>query len=274
MRGRLVDGAGRRRAARGVRQRPEVVTVPLVFVLFLLCWEGGIRLFKISVIMLPGPLAIVEALWNGLSSGILLYHLWVTVKEIFGGFALGGVLGLLIGAVVSQFRLVEKTFFAYLVALQTIPKLAIAPLIVVWFGFGLESKIVIGALVCFFPMVVNVIEGLQSTDPKQVDLLRAMGATRWQVFRMIKVPNALPFVFVGINIGIVMAVLGAIVGEFVGAQAGLGFLILQYNFQLEMAKVFAVVVLLALTGIVLHASVKMAHRRMVFWVKLEQVIGA
>ncbi len=119
------------------------------------------------------------------------------------------------------------------------PKLAIAPLFIVWFGFGLESKIIIAALICFFPMVVSVIEGLQSTDRKQIDMLRATGASGWQVFMMVKVPNALPFIFVGLEIGIVLAVLGAIVGEFVGAQGGIGFVILQYNFQLETAKVFA-----------------------------------
>jgi NitT/TauT family transport system permease protein len=255
-------------------QRPELATVPLAFVLVLLVWGWSIRLFGIDPIVFPGPLAVAQALVAGLGSGAFLRHLWITFQEVLGGFAIGCGAGLVTGAVISQFRILEKTVLPYLVALQTVPKLAIAPLFVVWFGFGLESKIVIAGLICFFPMIVNVIEGLQSTDRRQIDMLRAAGASAWQVFMMIKVPNALPFIFVGLDIGIVLAVLGAIVGEFVGAQGGIGYLILQYNFQLETAKVFALIILLSATGIGLHNLVKWVHRRTVFWIKPEDVVGA
>ena len=190
------------------------------------------------------------------------------------GFALGAGLGVAIGAVVSQFPLVEKTFFAYLVGFQTVPKLAIAPLIIVWFGFGLASKIIIAALIVFFPMVVNVIEGLQSSDQRQLDMLRAMGASQWQQFLMVKIPNALPFIFVGANVGVVLAILGAVVGEFVGAQEGLGYLILQSNYQLKIGKVFAVLVVLAVIGVALHLAIKALHNKVVFWTKLSTRIEA
>jgi NitT/TauT family transport system permease protein len=261
------------RIARVLRQRPEMVTIPLAFVLGLAAWDLIVRFFEISELVFPGPLAVAQELIAGVASGVFLRHLWITFKEVLGGFVLGCGTGLLFGAVVSQFRLLEKTVFPYFVALQTVPKLAIAPLFVVWFGFGLESKIVISALICFFPMVVNVIEGLQCTDRKQIDMLRATGASAWQVFMMIKIPNALPFIFVGLEIGIVLAVLGAIVGEFVGAQGGIGFVILQYNFQLETAKVFALIILLSIMGIALHNLVKWLHRRLVFWAKAEDVVG-
>lgn len=257
-----------------LRQRPELATVPLAFVLVVLVWDWVTRFFGVSAIVFPGPLAVATALVNGLAAGTYLQHLWITLKEVLGGFAIGCTAGLLVGAFVSQFRIVEKTIFPYFVALQTVPKLAIAPLFIVWFGFGLESKVIIAGLICFFPMVVNVIEGLQSTDRKQIDMLRAAGASGWQVFRMIKVRNALPFIFVGLDIGIVLAVLGAIVGEFVGAQGGIGYLILQYNFQLETSKVFSLIILLSITGVTLHNVVKWVHRRSVFWVKPEDVTGA
>jgi NitT/TauT family transport system permease protein len=255
------------------KQRPELVTVPLAFVLMLFVWDALIRFFGVSPIVFPGPAAVAQALWGGVMSGTFLRHLWITFQEVLGGFAIGCGAGLASGAVISQFRLLEKTVFPYFVALQTVPKLAIAPLFIVWFGFGLESKIIIAALICFFPMVVNVIEGLQSTDRRQIDMLRATGASGWQVFMMVKVPNALPFIFVGLEIGIVLAVLGAIVGEFVGAQGGIGFVILQYNFQLETAKVFALIILLSAMGIALHNLMKWLHRRIVFWSKPDDLLA-
>jgi NitT/TauT family transport system permease protein len=248
--------------------------VPLVFLLLVGGWEAAVRYWHIEAFILPGPIAIAHELVDGIAAGYFTSHALVTATEMVLGFLIGAGLGLLIGAVVSQFPLVEKTFFAYLVGLQTVPKLAIAPLIVVWFGFGIESKVFIAALIVFFPVVINVIEGFQSTDRRQLDMLRAMGATRWQQFRMVKVPNALPYIFVGFNIGVVMSILGAVVGEFVGAQEGLGYLILQYNYQLKIARVFAIIIILAVMGITLHTIVKVLHRRIVFWRKPDHKIEA
>jgi NitT/TauT family transport system permease protein len=247
----------------GLRRRPELLTVPLVFLLIVGGWEAAVRHWQIDAFILPGPTAIARELMDGIAGGYFTSHTWVTATEMFLGFLIGAGLALAIGAVVSQFPLVEKTFFAYLVGLQTVPKLAIAPLIVVWFGFGMESKVFIAALIVFFPVVVNVIEGF-----------RAMGATPWQLFAMVKVPNALPYIFVGLNIGVVMAILGAVVGEFVGAQEGLGYLILQYNYQLKIARVFAILIILAAIGITLHTAVKILHRRIVFWRKPDHKIEA
>jgi len=255
-------------------RRPEFITVPLVFIVLIAAWQGAVSFFNIDEFILPGPIAVAGELWSGLASGAFLPHALVTAEEMLIGFALGAVSGIVIGAVVSQFPLVERTFFAYLVGLQTVPKLAIAPLIIVWFGFGLESKIFIAALIVFFPMVVNVIEGFQSSDQRQLDMLRAMGATAWQQFFLVKVPNALPFIFVGANVGAVLAILGAVVGEFVGAQEGLGYLILQYNYQLKIAKVFAVLVVLAVIGIALHLAIKALQRKVVFWRRLSDRVEA
>jgi NitT/TauT family transport system permease protein len=262
------------RSSFSLARRPEFITVPLVFVVLIAAWQGAVTFFNIDQFILPGPFAVAAELWSGLASGVFLPHALVTLEETVIGFALGVVSGIVIGAVVSQFPLVEKTFFAYLVGLQTVPKLAIAPLIIVWFGFGLQSKILIAALIVFFPMAVNVIEGFQSSDQRQLDMLRAMGATAWQQFFLVKVSNALPFIFVGANVGAVLAILGAVVGEFVGAQEGLGYLILQYNYQLKIAKVFAVLVVLAAIGIALHLAIKTLQRKVVFWRKLSDRVEA
>jgi NitT/TauT family transport system permease protein len=248
-----------------LRRKPELLTVPLVLVVFLVGWQVAVGVLGIDPLILPGPIEIFQELQSGLASGVFIQNGLVTGEEMLGGFLIGAGSGLLVGAVVSQFPLMKKTFFAYLVGIQTIPKLAIAPLIIVWFGFGIGSKIFITAMIVFFPMVVNVIEGFQSSDQRQLDMLRAAGADRWQQFRMVLVPNALPSIFVGANLGVVLSILGAVVGEFVGAQQGLGYLILQYNYSLKIAAVFAVLIILAVLGISLHLVVTLLHRRVVFW---------
>jgi NitT/TauT family transport system permease protein len=154
------------------------------------------------------------------------------------------------------------------------PKIAIAPLIIVWFGFGIGSKVVIAATVAFFPVLVNVIVGLKTIDQSKLDLMRSLDATRWQTFRMVKLPNALPFVFAGLDVAVVFSVLGAIVGEFVGAQQGLGNLILQFNFSLDIAGVFAVLILLSVLGVALHLIMQALQKRLIFWAEPEQVVGA
>ena len=257
-----------------VHRRPELLTVPLVFLLLIAGWEAAVRYYAIEAFILPGPTAIASELAEGVAAGYFASHALVTAMEMLLGFLIGAGLGLVIGAAVSQYPLVEKTFFAYLVGLQTVPKLAIAPLIIVWFGFGMESKVFIAALIVFFPVVVNVLEGFQSTDHRQLDMLRAMGTTRWQLFHMVKLPNALPYIFVGLNIGAVMAILGAVVGEFVGAQEELGYLILQYNYQLKVARVFAILIILAAMGITLHTLVRILHRRVVFWRRPDHKVEA
>src|SRR5262249_54493550 len=146
-------------------------------------------------------------------------------------------------------------------------KVAIAPLIVAWAGFGIESKVLIVALVSFFPMLVNTIVGLKATPEDKIELMRSLAASRWKIFYMVKLPEALPFIFAGLNIGIVLAVLGAIVGEFVGAKAGLGYQILQMNYNLDIAGVFAILILLGAIGIALDYLTLLLRRRLVFWHK-------
>jgi NitT/TauT family transport system permease protein len=257
-----------------VGARPQILLIPLVLVLFVALWEWTVRWFEVPPYIAPAPSAVVASLVGGLRSRLYLEHFWVTLYEALVGFLIAACSGIVLGAVIAQFRLVEQTVYPYLVALQTLPKIAIAPLIIVWFGFGISSKVVIAAMVGFFPVLVNVIVGLKTVDQSKLDLMRSLDATRWQTFRLVKFPNALPFVFAGLDIAIVFSVLGAIVGEFVGAQRGLGNLILQFNFGLDIAGVFAVLILLAVMGVALHLVMRVIQKRVIFWAEPEQVIGA
>jgi len=155
-----------------------------------------------------------------------------------------------------------------------LPKIAIAPLVIVWFGFGISSKVIIAATVAFFPVLVNVIVGLKTIDPAKLDLMRSLRASRWQTFRLVTFPNALPFVFAGLDIAIVFSVLGAIVGEFVGAQQGLGNLILQFNVALDIAGVFAVLILLSVMGVALHLIMQAVQKHIIFWAEPDEIISA
>jgi NitT/TauT family transport system permease protein len=254
--------------------RPQIVLIPLVFAAFVALWEWAVRAFGVPAYIAPAPSAVLASLAGGLRSGLYLEHFWITLYETLLGFGIAAVSGIVLGAVIAQFRVLEQTVYPYLVALQTLPKIAIAPLIIVWFGFGISSKVVIAAMVGFFPVLVNVIVGLKTVDQSKLDLMRSLNATRWQTFRLVKFPNALPFVFAGLDIAIVFSVLGAIVGEFVGAQRGLGNLILQFNFGLDIAGVFAVMILLSVMGVVLHLLMQFIQKRVIFWSEPEQVIGA
>jgi NitT/TauT family transport system permease protein len=238
----------------------------LTFVVFMTLWEFSIVWFGVSALILPPPSAIAVSLYSGLVHGSLMRHLGVTFYEIIAGFGIGAVTGLALGAAISQVRLLEKIFYPYIVAFQTIPKVAIAPLFIIWLGFGTFSKVVITATIAFFPVLANTIVGLRAAPADQVELLVSLTARPMQVFWKVRVPQALPYIFVGLDVAIVLSVIGAIVGEFVGAQAGLGYMILQRNLTMDMPGVFAILVILSLIGIGLHWIMQWIRRRIVFWV--------
>jgi NitT/TauT family transport system permease protein len=235
------------------------------FVLVIAAWHFAVVLLQVSPLIFPGPLAVAHALVELIQSGEIANHLGVTLYEILAGFAFGSIFGLLLGAMIGQSMLLEAVLYPYVVAFQTVPKVALAPLFVLWFGFDTTSKVVITATIVFFPVLANTIVGLKSAPRDQIELMKAFTASPWHVFRMVRLPHALPFVFAGLDIGIVLAVIGAIVGEFVGAQAGLGYLILQRNFSMDAAGMFAILVVLSVIGLALHSIVKVIARRVIFW---------
>lgn len=227
--------------------------------------EGGIRLFDVPPYVFPAPSAIGVALYEGLANGSYLNALAVTLTEILGGFAIGSACGILLGIGMVQVPLLDRLIYPYVVGLQTVPKVAIAPLMIVWFGFGISSKVIIVALTCLFPSLVNTIAGLRAVDSDRIALITAMCGSRAQLLRYVQLPNALPYIMAGLNTGIVLAVIGAIVGEFVGAKTGIGVLILQANFGLDLASMFAVLVLIAITGVVLSFILRQIEVKLCFW---------
>ena len=253
-----------------MRTRPELVLSPVLLVVILLAWEYAVPFFAIPNYVLPTPSAILTALWRGLDAGPFdrggyWLHTGVTVAEVLLGFAIGSAVGLLLGTVISQFRLVEATLRVYIVAIQSLPKIALAPIIILWFGFGLTSKIVIICLLTFFPLLVTSMAGFRAVEAERLELMRALGASSWQIFWKVRFPSALPYIFAGLDMAAVFAVVGAVVGEFVGAQRGLGVLIMSMNAQMDTAGTFSVFIILALVGIVLHKGLRLVERRVLFW---------
>lgn len=244
----------------------------VVLAVALLAWEFGVPALKIPAYLVPVPSRIGARLVDGFTSGLFVEHTLVTMQEIFIGYVLGCCMGIGLGILISQYRLVENVLYPYIVGVNSVPKVATAPLIVLWFGFGLESKVVMVALVSFFPLLVNVILGLRSVDPDQMRLMRSLTATRFQTFRMVQLPNALPSIFAGLEVAIVLSVVGAIVGEFVGAKAGLGYYIQFANALVDTAGMFAIFIILAAIGLSLNFAVKFVARRIVFWRRDETIV--
>ena len=257
-----------------LRERPEIVLIPLSFVILVTAWETLVGVFNMPAYILPPPSDIYATLVGQLQSANFYNNLRVTSIEILAGYGLGASFAFIMAIGVVQSRLIEKTIFPYVVALQAVPKVALAPLFVIWFGFGMQSKIVVAALVSFFPILVNTIDGLRSANPDLLELLRSLGASKRQVFMKVKLPNSMPFVFAGLDIGIVFAVIGAVVGEFVGAKAGLGFQMLQYIYNFDIAGLFAIIIVLSAMGLFGHLVVRALQRRFAGWASPSHVIGS
>ena len=228
-------------------------------------WEAGVRLFEIPMFILPTPSNIFMALYRGISSSLYIDHIGITVAETLIGFVLGTTLAFALGIAVALSRRAEYFLYPFIVMFQAMPKVALAPLIIVWFGLGLTSKVVNAALVAFFPLMVNTIVGLRSAEEDRVNLMRSLAATRTQIFWMLQLPNAMPYIFAGLEIAMIFALIGAIVAEFVGAQSGLGMLIQSMNFTMDVAGQFSVLLILSLIGLALNGIVLYARRRVLFW---------
>jgi NitT/TauT family transport system permease protein len=239
--------------------------LPVSAVLLLVLWEAAIGLLHVPNYVMPAPSSIVYAAVRMAQSGLLLDNAVVTLIETLAGFAAALVLAAILAVLISEFRLAEKLIYPYVVALQSMPKVAVGPLIVIWFGFGLSSKIALSALLAMFPMLVNFVQGLRAADQGRLTLMRAMDASRWQTLWLVRIPYALPFFLAGIELGAIYAMLGAIVGEFLGSSSGLGNWLLAMNMNLDISGSFALLILLALYGIALQWLVGLLRRRVLFW---------
>jgi len=255
--------------------RPPAFLLRLLLVfLVLAAWEGTVRLSAMPAYILPAPSKVFMALYQGIVSMLYIRHLWITLAETLIGFATGSVLALVLGTVIALSRRGEYYLYPFIVMFQAMPKVALAPLIIVWFGLGISSKVAQAALTAFFPLMVNTIAGLTSADEDRIALMRSLDATPMQIFRMLRLPSALPFIFAGFEIAMMLALIGAIVAEFVGAQKGLGVLIMSMTFTMDVAGQFSVLIILSLLGLLLHSMIVAIRRRLLFWEASQQSTAA
>ncbi|HEX2565689.1 MAG TPA: ABC transporter permease [Burkholderiales bacterium] len=228
-----------------------------------LLWEALTRLFKVPVFMLPPPSAVLVAMKENPS--IFVYHATYTLESTLLGFALAVVLGVVLAVAIVQSRLVERTLYTVLVSLNSVPKVAVAPLFILWLGTGIEPKIAIAAMIAIFAIVIDMVHGLKSVEPEMLDLGRALKGSRLKVLVKIQFPHALPSLFSGMKVAISLALIGAIVGEFVAAKRGLGYLILLSQGQFDTTTMFGAIVILALLGIVLFFIIDALERLALPW---------
>jgi len=261
-------------ASRSLGRAGEQLLALLFIAGCLLLWEVICRLGLVSSLVLPPPSAIAREFYSVcreiVAGGPLRTDSLVTLYETVAGFALAIVIAFGCGVLIAELPVLRRVLMPYLIALNAAPKIAFAPLILVWFGFGMSSKVVMAALVAFFPPLVNVIAGIAGADPQKLRLMRSLAASRWTTFVKVKLPDAMPVIFAGLKTAIVFSVVGAVVGEFVGADAGLGHVIKQTDYQLDVALTFALIVLLSLMGILLFYAIELIESRVLFWTRPQQ----
>jgi ABC-type nitrate/sulfonate/bicarbonate transport system permease component len=263
--GRLEPRPRFERAGRALWSR---VVPPVLFGAALIgLWELYVAVSGVGEATLPSPVAVARALVR--DRGTLVSGAGTTLAEIALGFGLAIVVGVALAVLVSSSRAAERAVYPWLVVSQMVPIPALAPIVVLWTGFDIRPKLIVIALVTFFPIAVNTIDGLRATDRELVGLLRTLGAGRWQVFRIARLPAALPYLFSGMRVGAAFAVIGAVFAEWTGATGGLGILILEYGNQTATPDVFAVVVVLAVIGVALFALVGVVERLAVPWWRTE-----
>lgn len=217
---------------------------------------------KMSELILPAPSVVLSVLWDGMVSGYLLPHLYRTSLEVILGLFFGSLLGLIAGIIMGEMESLRRILLPYIIASQAVPKLALAPLFILWFGFGMTSKVVITALICFFPLLENTITSIQQTDPNKKELFRVLNATRWQTLLHLKLPSGLPSILAGFRVAVVLAVVGAVVGEFIGGSEGLGAMIIASQGMMDTPLMFAVLILLTLLGMVFYEGARLLEKRL------------
>jgi NitT/TauT family transport system permease protein len=240
-----------------------IVYPALVVVASLVLWEAVTRLIAIPAYILPPPSQIVAVMIEKMP--LILRHGWVSTTEIVLGFLLSVVVGIPLALATFLWPAFARSVYPLLVSSQAVPKMAVAPLFIVWFGFGLMPKVFIAFLIAFFPIVINTVVGLAAIEPEKIHLARSMGLSAAATFFKIRLPNALPSIFGGLKIAITLAVVGAVVGEFVGGDAGLGFLLMAANGSMDTPLLFAGLVGLTLIGIVLFMAIEIAERFAIPW---------
>ena len=235
----------------------------VTFIVIFVAWEAAVRFLAISPIILPAPTAVFADMvvhWRDLALAA-----GTTTWEILLGFTLSILIAVPLAIMLTSSRAIEKAIYPVIIAAQTIPKIAIAPVLLAWFGFGLRPKIIIVILIAFFPIVINSVVGMKSLSTQTRNLARSMGATWSQIFWRFQLPNALPSIFAGMKVATTLAIIGAIVAEFVGADSGLGYMMMLATSELDMAREFAAITILTVIGIIFFAAIEWTERLVLPW---------
>lgn len=237
----------------------------LLLAIFLLGWEGYVRLFGVSKLVLPPPSLVLLEWVTSLSQPLVWFHTWITVSETAMGFFFAVLIGVGLGAVLGKTPRLEKMLNPFIVATQVVPKVALVPLFVVWFGFGMTSKVVIAAVLAFFPILLNTMLGVKSVDHGHREVLASLNASRWQSITQLEFPSALPYILTGMEVGVVLAIIGAVVGEYLGGSQGLGNLAVKEMNSYNTTALFAVIIHLSIIGFLFYAAVVACRRFLIPW---------
>ena len=258
---------------RGFRLRdiPAWILSVALLIALLGLWEGYVRVFKVSPFLLPPPSTVMVAWVQSLTTAVLWVHTWITVVETVLGFLIAVVIGVGLGSLLGKMPRLEQTMNPFIVATQVVPKVALVPLFVVWFGFGLEPKIIIAAILAFFPILMNTILGVKSVDRGHREVLMSLNASRWQVVTQLEFPSALPYILTGMEMGIVLSIIGAVVGEYLGGNQGLGNLAVKEMNSYNTTALFAVIIHLSVVGFAFYALLVASRRFAIPWHESVQV---
>lgn len=258
---------GRKRSgwqAPGLLDVPGRLAPPLLLALLLVAgWEIAVPVFGISAYIIPRPSLVAQIIAQ--RSEFFIAHTWVTTQEIVYGFLLSVVVGVVLALLLARFRTVYRALYPILVVLQVVPKVALAPIFILWFGFGIMPKLLLTVFIAFFTVTLNMLVGLRSVDPNLRLLMQSVGASRGEVMLRIEIPNSLPYLMTGLKLAITLSVIGAIVGEFAGASEGLGYLIFVGSAQLDTPLVFAALVIVSALGVALYYAVVLLEWLIVPW---------
>jgi NitT/TauT family transport system permease protein len=252
----------RRRRLRAVSESDTLWFIGTAAMLVLL-WESAIRIFGVPSYVLPSPFVVMTTAVD--QGSALLHHSWATAQTVLLGFGLSVAVGIPLGAAIVYVRVIERIVSPILVVTQTIPKVALAPLFVVWFGHGMQSKALVAFAIAFFPIVIDTIVGLRSVKKGSIQLVRSMGATRLQVFTKVQFPGALPSIFGGLKVAITLAIVGAVVGEYIASNEGLGYLQIVAGGVLNTPLLFAAVVAMSVLGLLFYKAVELVERAVIPW---------
>lgn len=244
---------------------PAWLTTPALLVAFIAVWHFYVAWSGVSKFIIPPPVLVWESLLDLLTTPSTLRHAWITVYETLAGFAIATIVGIGLGTALGRTPWLERALNPFIVATQVVPKVALVPLFILWFGFGPEAKIVVAAVLAFFPILTNTVLGVKSVDAGHRDVMTVMNAGRWERFVSLELPSALPAILAGMEVGIVLAVIGAVVGEYLGGSTGLGHLAVASLNDYKVGMLFAVIILLTAIGFGLYVIIGALRRVVIPW---------